>query len=186
MARITTVDKARKDQGICMQCGKPIERGMSYRWCRPNRFTHRRAWHVSCPQPRPSMLEGNERRAALMSAQEDAEDALNAIDYVAGSVSETIDRLREILSDTASQFRDVAEEYEESAQSIEDGFGHSTAQSEEAQEKAQMVEEAADLIENLEIPEPDENEEETEDDLQNWLEGVKEDLLAEINGVEIP
>ena len=32
MARVTTVEKARKDQGNCSGCGDPIKVGDSYRW----------------------------------------------------------------------------------------------------------------------------------------------------------
>jgi len=35
MARINTVKKAQKAQGSCINCHKPIEKGMPYKWAKP-------------------------------------------------------------------------------------------------------------------------------------------------------
>jgi hypothetical protein len=67
-------------------------------------------------------------------------------------------------SEAADRARELAEEKRESAQNIEDGFQHPTAQSEELAEQADAIEEWANEIEGTsvpEFPEPEENDCET-------------------------
>lgn len=143
MARTTHVKAARKDQGTCESCGKPIEAGMSYKWVQPRAFRGargtKRVRHEDCPSWRPSELSSS-KMAAVMAAQEsfDDEDFASAEDIVSGveSVAETV--------------REVAEEYRESAQNIEDGFQHETYQSQELNEKADELEGWADELEGFE------------------------------------
>jgi hypothetical protein len=62
----------------------------------------------------------------------------------------------------AEMIRELASEKEEAAQNMEDGFGHSTSQSEEIAEQAQQLNEWADSVEesgsDADFPEPEETE----------------------------
>ncbi len=68
------------------------------------------------------------------------------------------------MTDAAEVVREIAEEKRESAQNIEDGFGHSTSASEELSSLADELEEWATSIENADIPEyPDANDADCEE-----------------------
>lgn len=164
MARINRVKKARKPQGNCGKCGKAIEIGMAYiHWS--NRATKAgRGWRrVRCTDrecfPRRSEYSTtSDKLAQLMDAQDDAG---NTIDNTA-----EISELEAALESAAEIARSVGEEYEESAQNIEDGFGHETYVSEEIREKAQACESWADALESAaqDLEEFEDEQDEDEDD----------------------
>jgi chromosome segregation ATPase len=64
-----------------------------------------------------------------------------------------------VLSETADSIRELADEKQESAQSLEDGFGHSTSQSEELAQQAEDLTAWASEVENAEIPDDPDPEE---------------------------
>ncbi len=140
MATINHVKKARKAQGICGHCGKPIEVGTSYMWVQVNRFSSRMARHLGCPTWRPSELESNEKRSTFLGHVETAEDAV--------ADASNVEELRDALQTLADGIREVAEMYRESAQNIEDGFGHETEKSQEMNERADEVDGWADDLES--------------------------------------
>ena len=85
-----------------------------------------------------------------------------------GSAYESEDDVSSALSDAAEAIREIAEEKRESAQNIEDGFGHTTWQSDELNEQADSLESWADEVENLDIPDP-----EDADELDDWRSEVQ-------------
>jgi hypothetical protein len=53
--RVERVKAARKDQGTCNSCGKPITKGMAYKSI-SFRYGGTRKRHASCPEFRPSEM----------------------------------------------------------------------------------------------------------------------------------
>jgi hypothetical protein len=84
---------------------------------------------------------------------------------------ETVDDVKAILSASAEAIQEIAEEKRESAQNIEDGFGHPTSQSEELEETADALESWADSVENSDITE-----------LDNFVEDHPGEVEADENG----
>lgn len=115
------------------------------------------------PNWRPSETTGSAALSVLYGAQEAARDALDAWDPVDGR-----EALSEILTTLAEGVREAAEVYEESASSMEDGFGHETSLSAELREKADALNSAAYEIEfaAYDIEEFDESEAEHEADVE--------------------
>lgn len=155
MARVTHVKKAQasKKARRCTRCGTEIKPGDSYRWfaTRIGRSSQRKNFCSGC-QIRPSDQTSSHHLQTLYSATEGAEDALCGDDL---SLSDIAD----ILRSCGEAVKEVGEGYQESADAIEEGFGHSTYQSEEIAEKAQELEtfgddldSAADDIESLDDP----------------------------------
>ncbi len=173
MARVTTVQAARKAQ-TCGRCGMVILPGMSYRWAKPR--VHRAAAGrklVRCMKPtcafRPSDLTTS-KMAGVYAAQENLADAMLG-DF---SPNDLLNSLQE----AAGEVRGVGEEYREGATNIEDGFGHSTEQSQEMTEKADALDEYADALEAVTFDEADEYDE-LEDEAEK-LDGEDEVRLEEI------
>lgn len=78
------------------------------------------------------------------------------IDYQARqdmAAVEDIPSVENVLSETGDAIRDLADEKRTNAQNIEDGFGHSTAQSEELAEQADALDDWAQEFESVDIPE---------------------------------
>jgi len=162
MARVTYVKsaKGRKDgrARTCAGCGTEIKPGDSYKWFanRIGRYSSRKNYCANC-RIRPSMMTTSANLSALYAAQEAAEDAL-------ARNPESLTDIAEIVREYAQGVRDVGEMYVESADAMEDGFGHETYQSQEIREKADAcesaadeAESAADEIENMDDPEADES-----------------------------
>ena len=140
MPRVNRVLRARKYQGKCGKCGDELTPGAPYRWWKFNsRFggggKHKRCMKQEC-SPRQSDLTASPKLSRLCSAQEMVEDAM----------STGKEALHEALTSAAEQVREVGEEYRESAQNIEDGFGHRTQQCDDLDEKADEVDAWADEL----------------------------------------
>jgi ribosomal protein L37AE/L43A len=140
MPRITTVEKARQDQGNCGRCGKEIKAGDGYRWIK---FRHG-GRHIRCLESgcafRSSELTQSKMSEAY-AAQEDAQDALTTWD------GEELSDLQDIAQEAADAIRSVAEEYQSSADAIHDNFSESST-ADECEEKSQELEGWADEIES--------------------------------------
>lgn len=156
MARVNVVKSARKDQGTCEKCGDPLPVGSSYKWIEPRAFpgaaSYKRKRCMKCPSWRPSETTSSTALAAIYGAQESASDDIASWD------GDNIEDLRGILQACAEGIREGAEAWRESAQNIEDGFGHATFQSDELNEKADTVESSADDVEQTDLEEWDEDE----------------------------
>jgi len=149
MARVN-VRKARKSY-TCGGCGDAITPGTQYRWAK-TRYGPKitRCMKVECTI-KQSELTGSEKLSTLYAVVEGL-DELKVDSY---------DSLEDLATDVrgfSEQVTEVAEMYRESASNIEDGFGHSTMQSEELEQKADDVEswaseieEAASNIEGIEV-----------------------------------
>jgi hypothetical protein len=164
--RVTEVDKTRpKPNIVCEKCGTEIEPGMPYKHITPKSGPYggrQRNRCMPCPTWRPSETTGSQHLAAIYGAQEAAEDSLAEWEADQG-----VDALSEILTALAEGLGEAVESYNESADNIEDGFGHETSMSAELREKAESVESAASDIESA----ADELEEFDEDTATDEAEG---------------
>jgi hypothetical protein len=175
----------------CEKCSAEITVGSPYKWVKVKRtyggVTHVRC--MSCPTWKPSELSTS-KMAGVYAAQENLDDAIGS--------AETLDDLQTLAQDTAEAIREVAQEYEESADNMEDGFGHATSMSDELREKASDLESWADEVEQsvdgldefdveaveAEVREEDpdldddEVEAEVESRREEWLEEAREALSS--------
>ena len=146
MARVET-HKATKKAHKCTRCSEPITLGQEYyTWASgfrmPNIYQHK-----SHGYPRPSQTTGNEKLKSLFSAYEGFEDSVK--DHLDGSSDVDREAVVSALESLEEDVRSVGDDYQESAENIEDGFGHSTSVSEEMQEHAEECQEAATEIEQV-------------------------------------
>lgn len=139
--RINTVDCARKSKFSrrCEKCGAEIEPGMTYRYIEP-RYGPKRYRCGDCPRWRPSEMTGS-KLATAMAGQEDAADALGALDlYVdADDVDSVVDDIRSILDDCAQTGDDCRDDYQ-------DGFDNIPYNLQEG-DVAQQIQEKIDALE---------------------------------------
>lgn len=183
MARVTTVNKARKDVGKCSRCYTEIKAGDSYRWAKPGRRGRKvfRCMAVTC-RFRPSDLTTSDKLSRTYGAQECAEDDVDSWTGKDGSV----DDVKQALDTCAEEVREVAEEYRESAQNIRENISESPT-ADECDEKAeslddwaQELEDAAQELEDFEHGSEDapadgeEESEERAEERQDWVDSVKE------------
>ncbi len=128
----------------CDHCGNPIKIGDPYKWIAPR--AHRavkgikRNRHTSCPAWRPSQTTSSQHLATIYGAQEAADEQITAINVdTAEDTADAEEALKGIAEEFAESVQEAVESYAESAQNIEDGFGHETYQSEELREKSEAV-----------------------------------------------
>lgn len=156
MARVNYVKKARasKRPRRCEKCRTEIKVGDPYKWFanRIGRSSMRHDYCSSCVI-RPSDMTTSPHLSSLYSATEAADDALDEIG------DGGLEGIAAIVTECAGSVREVSEGYGESADNIEEGFGHETSQSEEIRGKsdelenfAQELESAADEIEGMDDP----------------------------------
>jgi hypothetical protein len=143
---VTREDRTKpKPPANCDHCHKPIEVGTPYKWVKPKSGPYggaRRSRHASCPTWQVWELSN--------SLDARIQQATNDFDV---SQVESEDDVTSALEAVAEQIRELAAEKEEAASNMEEGFGHPTGQSEELAEQAQTLEDWADEIESVEVPE---------------------------------
>lgn len=127
----------------CQTCGESIEYGAPYKY-----FTMKmsyggvkKAYHEACSIP------ASHRTTSRMGEIYDAQEALDL------DACEDTDAMQAELASFAEAVRSVAEGYQESADNMESGFGHSTYQSEELAERASSLEDWADTLESVDFEE---------------------------------
>lgn len=185
--RVTVADK---DQPLpnhtCGKCGVEIRVGDSYKHVtvKSGPYGGRTMYRChACPSWRQSELTTS-KMAGVYAAQEHLDDTIDNVD--------TADDLRGLASDVAEMIREVSNEYRESQENMESGFGHPTSMSDELGEKADNLEGWADDIDSWEpdSEEPEEDswdEEEIEDDEDfqsahdDWLEEARDSLRDLVN-----
>jgi hypothetical protein len=175
VARLHTVNRARKDQGHCEKCGDLITVGDSYSYFTVGfRSKHKRVrcMKSSC-YPRPSERESTSK-AGPMAAMED----------FAYMTFDNVEDLESAAEEVAAAFREYADEAESSL----DGWPSGNAVLEE---RAEAASEAADAAEEWE---PEEYDGETDDDgdpvdpeeYQEWLDyqhNAAQDAFSDAEGM---
>jgi peptidoglycan hydrolase CwlO-like protein len=177
MARVNTVEKSLKSPGTCGKCNKQICKGEGYRWWafRYGGGGKRvRCLDASC-RPRQSELTQSDKLSRVYSVSEAMEDAIEAF-----REDKAVEDLKSALTDGAEQLREVAQEYRDSAESIESGMNNRMPVCDELEEKADVLEGVADEMEsaesNLPEREGEDPEEMDEDKIKELLDEEHGDL----------
>jgi hypothetical protein len=165
----------------CDHCGNPIEVGTPYKWIQPRSGPYggaKRFRHQSCPDWHVWEYS-NSLSAQIQAAQYDAGNGLSEANDEAD--------FEQVRDDFAAAIQDLADQKNESADNIESGFGHETYQSEELREQAGELEGWVGEIEGWNVPyerpepDPDGESDEFQDQLDTWLEEVRDSLDEVIN-----
>lgn len=147
--KLTTTDKTRPlPNYTCEACRSEITVGSPYKHVSPKSgpyggVTRRRC--AQCPTWEPWELS-NALWARVAQVMTPAEES-----FASARKDQDADGMRTALETAAGGIRQLAEERAESAQSIEDGFGHETEQSMKLQEDASNLESWADEMESAEV-----------------------------------
>jgi len=152
LMRQTIADKSQPlELLVCDHCHEPIELGTPYKHVSPKSGPYggrQRNRHEGCPTWKRYELS-NSWSARVEGALDGAFSA---------SDCDSDDAVTEQLSTIAESIRELAQESEEVADNVENGFGHETQTSMEARERAEALEGFADEIENAsftEFPDPE-------------------------------
>lgn len=148
--RQTRADKSRPlPLLVCESCGKDIEIGTPYKHVTPKSGPYggrTRNRHADCPDWRPSELSSS-KMATVMAAQEAFYDSLAS--------AEDKESIQDLVNGVAEAAREVASEYEESADNIEQYFS-SSDKADELHDNANSLEGWADELEQALDSEDDE------------------------------
>jgi len=170
--KVTVTDKTQPlPVRKCGKCGKDIEIGQPYKHVTPKSGPYggtTRYRCATCPDWQIWELS-NSLSARCAQIIYDAEQ--NEI-----TADSEVDDIQEILADAATEFESLADEKEESANNIIDGFGHDTFASDELTEQAEELRSFASELENTtitdkpdEVDQPgDEPEDDDSDDWRDW------------------
>lgn len=160
MPRVQHVKKARKDHGRCRSCSVEIKKGDEY-YHYSFRFGPRYV-HCSDHRPKASDLTQSDKLARAYGAQETLAEAIETarVDLSMAQdelVADLPDFLASIEATIAAEIetaelevRDVAYEYEESADNIEEYFDGSP-QIDDIREKAYACEDYCDQITSIDL-----------------------------------
>lgn len=153
--RVTEVDRSKPlPNRKCEKCGKEIEVGTPYKWIKPKSGPYGGHMKVRCGGcPTWHVWDYSSSLSARI-----AQISYEAGEAFDNSTITTADDVTEILSTAAESIRELAEEKRESANNIEEGFGHETEKSSELNEIADNLESWADDVENNDVEDaPEEN-----------------------------
>jgi hypothetical protein len=189
--RVTRADRSQPlPNRKCGRCGAEIQVGEGYYWW-ANKLPGSRSGYkqIRCSEHPPTLAERTPGRAGQWMQMEEGFGK-----QIADTDSYTEDgEFSGLAQDIASEIRSFGEEFTESAENMESGFGHETEQSTELRERGDRIIEAADEIEGMDFdPSPekgDEDEDETdeqfEERLESWRDECRTKLEDEISNVDI-
>lgn len=192
--RVHIVKKARKDQGDCGSCHKPIVAGDGYQYIAP-RYGPKKKRHIGCPSFRPSEMTSS-KIATAYAAQEGGHDDLDAIDTSVVVDLETaeafVDEVKSILATVAEGVGECRDDYQDGYDNMPENF-QAGPTGEEIQEKIDILESFASELESFD-PEttPEEHEVDgadegigTETKFESYAMGVIEEARAVIDSLEL-
>ena len=180
--RVTEADKSQPlPNHVCDKCGKEIEVGQPYKWIAPKSGPYGGSKKYRCGEcPTWHLWEYNYSRGAQVArVQYEGGDAISS--------AESLDDIKNALEEAAGEIRSLADEAEEGANNIEDGFGHETYQSQELREQSESLNSWADECEEWEPSEEepdlsdfeDEGDESAEDQFTHatdeWLDNIRQE-----------
>jgi hypothetical protein len=157
----------------CHRCGQGIEYGQPYKFFRLKqaRGGIKRSFHPDCP------ILPSDRTTSRMGEVWDAQASFDA------RSAEDQEELRGQLETLAETVMMVAQEYRDSVESMEAGFGHRTYQADELEERAEALEGWAEelqewepdeeLPEREDYPEGSDGDEEHADAVEVWLSDIR-------------
>lgn len=181
--RVTREDRSKpKPLLTCDHCGRPIELGTPYKHITPKSGPyggHQRNRHEACPT-----WQVWDYSSSLSAQTAQIEHDFN--EGLTGVTDES--EVQSLLDDAAQAVRDIAEEKRQSAQNIEDGFGHATSTSDDLNQVADDLDSWADEIEGASIPElpeheadpddpdADDGDEHTDEEMNEWRDELSNSL----------
>ena len=147
--RLTVEDKSQPlPNRKCDKCGKEIEVGQPYKWIAPKSGPYGGYKRYRCDAcPTWNVWDYSNSLGARV-----AQISADAWEQFGNTTFESDDEFNSLLSEVAENIRGLAEEKEEGAQNIEDGFGHETSTSQELRDIAEQLNSWADDVENTEAP----------------------------------
>lgn len=182
MARTNTVKSARKSQGGCCVCRKPINIGDPYKWVKP-RY---RGKIVACPNCTiPLSMTSSSKmvaiyedvdgldRTSVESVAEDLHALAETVRGVGEEYQESADNQREYFPDS-----EVADENEEKAQELDGWADNLETEADEAESELQELEE---LRQELDDPETTDSRKE---ELESEIEDKEADILGHLDEVD--
>lgn len=179
MARVHTVAKRRVGKRgeyrlTCRACGGEIAYGQPYKWFKQKRARGgvKISYHPGCP------ILPSHRTTSRMGQVYDAQAEFDAYSC------EGVDELKVGLEVLAEVVVSVADEYRESVENMEAGFGHRTSQADELEERAEALEAWAEELQEWEpseespperedFPEGEDGENEHADAVDAWLDEIR-------------
>jgi hypothetical protein len=182
--RITTVKAAVKQtRERCLECHQVIEPGQGYRWIK-FRYGGRRVLHTTCRTFKSSEMTNNPKLSTIYEAVDQAEQAISALQS-----GFTLDEAKEIMESLADSIEEVQSMYEESADSMEEGFGHETSASEEQRAQAEAAEDWASTVRDCldSIEDFDDTPFDEQPAIDEFLESIEHDeeyALSEFDSIE--
>lgn len=138
IAKVTHIGRSNKAYK-CEKCGAEIPKGSAYRRFKVgfrSRYNHYRCMKPECT-PRNSELDAS-KMAAVWDAQETFEAAIETADNA--------EDMNSALQDYAQALREVGEEYREASEDENGNVFNTTAE-----ERADMLEQAADDVEGIDV-----------------------------------
>jgi hypothetical protein len=145
---------------VCEFCNEPIEVGTPYKHVSPKSGPYggyQRNRHKDCPGWQAWDLTN-----AWWARIARATSGFDVSEFMDNPDESSVENIRGALEQVADEVRGLAEESRETASNIEQGFGHSTQQSQEAEDRADALEAWADEIAEADLPDFPEAETETE------------------------
>ena len=146
MAKVKQITKAGKSTKTrrCTICGHEVQVGESYKFVskRTGPAGGYRLIFCSDHSPRQSHLLSG-RSAQLARIGEDFTDTINALDVDGENI---MGELSDALTSAADEVESMSDEIKDASSSLEEGFGHATAQSEAMAETATELSDWAERI----------------------------------------
>lgn len=152
MPRVTTVNKARVDQGACGKCSTPIKVGSPYRWWKFRYGGRRvRCMNPACA-PRPSDLTQSEFLGTLYDIEETVSTAVAEL-RDGGEPSDCAQALRDAAEELRNLGTDCQDKLDNMPESLQQGDTGQLLENraQECESKADELDSAADEIDSVEL-----------------------------------
>ncbi len=171
----------------CERCGKVIQIGMGYKHVSPRAHRAARGFRkvrcLECPAWKQSELTSSPVLSVVYAGQETAEEDLSRVTApdIIDDAENVLGELRAIAEAMGEQATEASEMRLESADAIEDGFGHETEQSAGLRDEGDELELWAGDLENINLE--DFTEESGDVDLEEQLSDWFDAQVGEVSEV---
>lgn len=176
--KLEIVRKARKDQGRCGRCGKPLPAGSAYQYWYPGfRSTQKIVRCMDCT-PRPSERESS-LASSLLAAQESFEDNVDNLESVE-DIEAAVQEVAEACQELATEYESALDGWENGNEQLQEKVDHYTDQSNEIDGWSWEGADQPDLCEDHE----DEDCPACQEKREEWIEEVREAAREVVNSIE--
>lgn len=189
VARVTTVQKSRKDQKPCGNCGTELPAGTGYLYYyvgfRSN-YKRVRCLKTEC-FPRPSERESS-KTATILAAQESFHDQVDRIDSKE-AIEEAVQEVADAVNELAEEYREAADAWENGNEQLEEKADHYESQASELEGWTWDGNDEPDFCPRHEEGRPDFVEElpdcsECDHIRDEWLEECRDAAREAVDGIE--